>query len=316
MAMHVDEVRIDDAVVLRLIGEQFPEWRREPVRRVASSGTVNAIYRIGDGLAARFPLRADDLTDIVGERAREVAAMRELAECSPVPTPVPVALGSPGHGYPLPWSVQTWLAGEVATPDGLAGSQRFARDLAELLIALRAADTRGRGFPGAGRGGRLLDSDDWMEVCFRESEGLLPVDRLRALWSGFRSLPQATTVVMSHRDLIPANVLVAGERLAGVLDGGDFAPADPALDLVAAWHMLDGDARGIFRSVLGCDDAEWLRGAGWAFQQAMGLPWYYRESNPEMSGLGLSTLARILDDHDVADGLRRLASTERGLRTG
>ncbi|MFF1633266.1 aminoglycoside phosphotransferase family protein [Leifsonia sp. NPDC058248] len=300
MAMHVDELHLEDALVQRLIVEQFPEWRHEPIRRVVSNGTVNAIYRIGSDLTARFPLRDVDPADVAAELAREAEAMRELGACCPFPTPVHVATGAPGHGYPLPWSVQTWLDGDVATPDGLAGSKRFARDLASLLKAFRVADTRGRGFPGAGRGGRLQDSDEWMEVCFRESEGLLPVDRLRALWSGFRSLPPAADLVMSHRDLIPANVLVDRERLVGVLDGGDFAPADPALDLVVAWHMLDGDARATFRSELGCDDVEWRRGAAWAFQQAMGLPWYYRESNPGMSALGRGTLARILSDPVVA----------------
>ncbi len=33
----------------------------------------------------------------------------------------------------------------------------------------------------------------------------------------------ADEVVMSHRDLIPANVLADGEQLVGILDGGDFA---------------------------------------------------------------------------------------------
>lgn len=35
------------------------------------------------------------------------------------------------------------------------------------------------------------------------------------------------------------------------------------------------------------------------FQQAMGLVWYYRESNPEMSALGRSTLGRILSDPEI-----------------
>jgi aminoglycoside phosphotransferase (APT) family kinase protein len=84
-----------------------------------------------------------------------------------------------------------------------------------------------------------------------------------------------------------------------VLDAGRFGPADPALDLVAAWHLLDRARRGIVRQVLGSHDVEWRRGAAWAFEQAMGLVWYYAESNPGMSALGRSTLARLLDDPDL-----------------
>ena len=107
-------------------------------------------------------------------------------------------------------------------------------------------------------------------------------------------LPRTGADVMSHRDLIPANLLARGGRLAGVLDSGGFGPADPSLDLVAAWHLLDDRPRTALRSELECDDLEWSRGAAWALQQAMGLVWYYRESNPAMSELGASTLRRIM----------------------
>jgi aminoglycoside phosphotransferase (APT) family kinase protein len=296
MAMHEDEVHIDERLACQLIVDQFPEWSRENVRRIVTDGTVSAIFRIGDNLAARFPLRSADPTNVGTELVREAAAMQELAAYSPVPTPMPVAVGQPGNGYPLPWSVQTWLPGSVATPNGLARSGSFAHDLAELIYSLRAADTKGRHFTGSGRGGNLMDSDDWMEDCFRESSGLLPVDRLRGLWMEFRSLPTTGSEVMTHGDLIPGNLLVENGRLVGVLDGGSFSPADPSLDLVAAWHLLDGERRALLRRELDCDDLAWWRGAAWAFEQAMGLVWYYRESNPGMSLLGRTTLARILND--------------------
>jgi aminoglycoside phosphotransferase (APT) family kinase protein len=103
---------------------------------------------------------------------------------------------------------------------------------------------------------------------------------------------------MSHRDLIPANLLVRDGRLAGVLDAGRFGPADPALDLVAAWHLFDRERRDHLRNALGAGEVEWKRGAAWAFQQAMGLVWYYAESRPGMSALGRNTLDRLLDDPD------------------
>lgn len=294
MSVHADEMPIDEDTARLLIAEQFPQWRDESVRAVDADGTVNAIFRVGEGLAARFPRSLADAEDLQEMLEHEAAAMRELAEHSPVATPAPVAIGAPGAGYPMPWSVQTWLPGHIATPDAVAHSTAFARDLAGLLRALRAADTRGRSFAGRGRGGDLQDSDEWMEVCLRESEGLLPVGELRRLWSGFRMLPPAGPDVMTHGDLTPPNLLLHGERLVGLLDGGGFAPADPALDLVSAWHLLEADARAVLRQELNVDDIEWQRGAAWAFQQSMGLVWYYRETLPAMSALGRSTLGRLL----------------------
>ena len=63
--------------------------------------------------------------------------------------------------------------------------------------------------------------------------------------------------------------------------------------------MLDREAREAVRSGLGSGDVEWKRGAAWAFQQAIGLVWYYRHSNPGMSALGRSTLRRILEDPGI-----------------
>jgi aminoglycoside phosphotransferase (APT) family kinase protein len=82
----------------------------------------------------------------------------------------------------------------------------------------------------------------------------------------------------------------------GVIDAGSFGPADPALDLVAAWHLLDRERRDIVRRHLGSDEVEWKLGTAWAFQQAMGLVWYYQRTNPGMSALGRNTLSRLVED--------------------
>jgi aminoglycoside phosphotransferase (APT) family kinase protein len=191
----------------------------------------------------------------------------------------------------MPWSVQTWLPGAVATPDGQ--SEASAHDLAEFIEGVRAIDTRGRTFTGDNRGGHLPDHDAWMETCLERSEGLLDVPPLRRLWAALRELPREDGDLMTHGDLIPGNVLVNGGRLAGVIDVGGLGPADPALDLVAAWHLLEPGPREAFRADLRCGDLEWARGAAWAFEQAMGLVWYYAETNPAMSQTGRRTLERL-----------------------
>ena len=116
------------------------------------------------------------------------------------------------------------------------------------------------------------------------------------MWADMRALPSGAADAMCHGDLTPPNVLVADGRLAGVLDGGGFGPADPSLDLVAVWHLLDDVRREAVRRALQCDELEWRRGRAWAFQQAMGLVWYYAESNPVMSRWGRRTLDRLVSD--------------------
>ncbi|WP_182903136.1 aminoglycoside phosphotransferase family protein [Microbispora sp. H10830] len=294
--MHADQLTVSQETVRALVDEQFPQWRSLPVTGVAAHGTVNAIFRVGDHFTARFPLQPGPVDATRRWLESEAEAARELAGSTRFPTPEPVALGEPGAGYPLPWSVQTWLPGAVATDEDPGESVAFAHDLADLINDLRAVGTRGRTFSGKGRGGDLRSHDAWMETCFERSEGLLDVPRLRRMWATFRSLPREAADVMTHGDLIPGNVLVSAGRLAGILDGGGFGPADPALDLVSAWHLLEAGPRQVLRLDLGCDDLEWERGKAWAFAQAMGAVWYYLETNPAMSRMGRRTIERILAD--------------------
>jgi aminoglycoside phosphotransferase (APT) family kinase protein len=182
----------------------------------------------------------------------------------------------------------------VATEQDPGESTTFASDLAEFISGVRTIDTHGRTFTGRGRGGDLQTHDDWIRTCLERSRGLLDVAVLQRMWESLRELPRgASPDVMTHGDLLPGNLLVSGSHLAGVLDVGGLAPADPALDLVCAWHRLEAGPRRVLRVRLGCGDLEWERGRAWPFQQAMCLVWYYVDSNPVMSQIGRRTLARL-----------------------
>ena len=294
--MHANQLTVAVETVRKLVDEQFPEWRALPIRAVASQGTVNALFRIGDKFLARFPLEAGDVGPAWRRLQSEAQAARELLGRTRFATPEPVALGEPGAGYPLPWSVQTWLPGTVATDQDPGESAAFAHDLAEFIHGVRAIGTRGREFSGRGRGGDLRSHDAWIQTCFGRSEQLLDVPQLRRTWAIMRVLPRSARDVMTHGDLIPGNVLVSDGLLAGVIDVGGMGPADPALDLVGAWHLLEAGPRQVLRDDLKCEDLEWERGKAWAFEQSMGAAWYYVESNPAMSLMGQRTLQRIMAD--------------------
>lgn len=298
--MHPDQIDVTAAVARALVARQFPRWHRLPVTAVASSGTVNALFRIGDGLVARFPLQPAAEPD--GGRARlqvEAAAARELFGRTRFATPQPVAIGGPGAGYPQAWSVQTWVPGTSVTDAAsvaTAGSLGLAHDLAEFVAGVRSIDVGGRTFGGVGRGGDLRTHGRWVQLCFDRSADLVDVPRLRAVWAELRDLPaDPGGDAMSHTDLIPPNMLVSDRgRLTGVIDVGGLGPADPALDLVAAWHLFDPLPRSAFRADLGAGELSWRRGMAWALVQAVGLVWYYVRSNPTMSEIGRRTLSRIL----------------------
>jgi hypothetical protein len=53
--MYPGQLAVSPETVRELVDAQFPQWRGLAVKPVDSQGTVNAIFRIGDHLAARLP---------------------------------------------------------------------------------------------------------------------------------------------------------------------------------------------------------------------------------------------------------------------
>ena len=134
-----------------------------------AQGTVNALFRLGERAVARFPLQPGDVSEVRSWLRREAEAARQLVGRSRFLTPRPIAIGDPGLGYPLPWSVQTWLPGTVASPDHPADSVAFAHDLAAFITDVRAIDTGGRTFSGTGTVGAA--------TCPTTTHGWQPVFR-------------------------------------------------------------------------------------------------------------------------------------------
>ncbi|WP_404389297.1 aminoglycoside phosphotransferase family protein [Humibacillus xanthopallidus] len=293
--MHDNQLEVTAATVSRLVRDQFPEWAGLPVSEVPSHGTVNAIFRVGADLVARLPLQDGEVEAQRGELLREMQAAHTLLSTSPVTTPEPVALGEPGAGYPLPWSVYRWVPGSIAQGTSAADTSRFAEQLAAFVLAIRSLPTGGRTFHGTRRGGRLTQHDESVATGLRRSEGLIDTVALADLWDRLRRTPRSDPDTWTHGDLMPGNLLVVGRDLSGVIDVGQLAVADPALDLQPAWNLFTPGPRATYRQALACDDDEWDRGRGWALAQAIGCLWYYRETNPVMSRTAHRTLQALLE---------------------
>ncbi|HEV7758521.1 MAG TPA: hypothetical protein VGO78_06015, partial [Acidimicrobiales bacterium] len=62
-----DEIDSDADLVGRLLAAQQPQWAGLPVERIASTGADKALYRLGDDLVVRLPLRPSSVRNLVRE---------------------------------------------------------------------------------------------------------------------------------------------------------------------------------------------------------------------------------------------------------
>ncbi|MCZ0971577.1 aminoglycoside phosphotransferase family protein [Streptomyces albulus] len=293
--MHPDMHPVEDDLVRRLIAGQFPQWAGLAVERLPSGGTVNAMYRLGDDMVVRLPLVKGGADDV----SRECTWLPRLAPRLPTPVPEVLGVGRAAEGYPWPWSVYRWLAGEHPEAGALSAPALLAEDLAAFVAAMRSVTLPGA--PQAHRGGPIALLDEETRSAIEALRGVpqegVDCDAATAMWEDALRAPDWDgPPVWLHADLMPGNVLVDGGRLTSVIDFGCLGVGDPACDLFPAWNLLPAGAREVFRAALGVDDATWIRGRGRALSQALiALP-YYRRTNPAMAHNARYVIRTVLDE--------------------
>lgn len=291
--MHVDQVNVDEHVVRALLRDQFPHWADLPLKPVSSYGTEHSIFRIGHGLAGRFPL----LPDAGSATAVEARWLPGLAPLLPCRVPVVVAHGRPALSYPFTWTISEWLDGEdgsTATYDEM----RLARDLADFLTALERADATGApsALPGQ-RGAPLAGVDAPVRRAIEQLGDRIDAAAVTRSWEQSLDADEwRRPGVWTHGDPLPGNLIFQDGRLTAVIDFGGLKAGDPACDLQPAWNTFSGASRRLFREAMGVDDATWLRGRGWTvYQTVTGLA-YYWDTNPRMIRQVSHALDQVLAD--------------------
>jgi aminoglycoside phosphotransferase (APT) family kinase protein len=290
MKMHDGEAEIDVTLVRRLVAAQFPRLAGLQVREVASTGTVNAIYRLGDQLCARLPR----LPRYVASLEREWRWLPVLAPGLTLRVPEPVALGQPMAGYPFTWVIYRWIAGHLYADQLINDERQAARDLARFVAEVRqtalSADA-----PGGGRR-PLAQLDAGTRTSIAAADAVDGAAALAAWESALQSPAWDGQPVWIHADLLRPNLLVAGGRLRAVIDFGSAGVGDPATDLIPAWAVFGPAGRAAFRDALGVDDGTWRRARGIALHQAAALIPYYSVSNPAFAALGRRTVEQVIAD--------------------
>jgi aminoglycoside phosphotransferase (APT) family kinase protein len=250
MRMHADQVDSDADLVRRLLAGQFSQWADLPIQRIATSGTDNAIYRLGAELVVRLPL----IHWAVGQVEKEHTWLPQLTPLLPLALPRPLAMGEPAEGYPWHWSVYEWIDGEDAHPDRIVDPCGVAADLAEFITALHAVELPGA--PRSQRGVQLETKDDEIRGAIDAVRNEFDARTMTAIWDDAIAAPAwPGPPVLVHGDVKDANLLLRDGKLHAVIDFSCFGFGDPANDLDVAWDLFSGESRRVFRDTLGLDDA-------------------------------------------------------------
>jgi aminoglycoside phosphotransferase (APT) family kinase protein len=290
MKLHEGEVDIDVDLVRRLVATQFPAFAGLPLTEVQSTGTVNAIYRLGDRHCVRLPRLAKWTPAL----EREQSWLPRLHPLLSLRVPEPIATGSPAGGYPFEWAIYSWIEGDPYRDELIDDERRAARDLAQFIVELRGIDTLGA--PPAGRR-PLRELDATTRAAITSSRDEIDADPLLAAWeSALESPAFEGPPAWIHTDLLRPNILVAAGSIRAVLDFGSAGIGDPAADLIAAWSVFGAAGRAAFRLALGGDDGTWNRARGYALHQAALIVPYYAETNPDFVALARRTITEVLAD--------------------
>lgn len=285
-------IEISTELAERLIKEQFPDWSNFPVYPVAKSGHDNRTFHLGSEMSIRLPSGADYAPQI----EKELFWLPKLKPHLSLPIACPLAKGEPASYYPFSWSINQWLAGDMANHHNVINHAQFAADLAAFLKQLQAIEASNGSAAGRHnfyRGGALSIYHEETQMALAALKGKLRTEKLNTIWSLALESEWDKENVWVHGDVAPGNLLVRDGKLSAVIDFGMLGVGDPACDYTMAWTFFNKQSREIFFRMLGCDEDTQNRARGWALWKALIT---YHEKDLAIAANAKYTIDAILEE--------------------
>ena len=287
--MHQNELDITENLVRELINQQCRQYSQLPLKRIPSSGTVHALYRLGAKLVVRLP-RIEATNGI----EKEWAWLKHLAPYLNIPISEPIFHGSPTDIYPWPWLISYYHFGS---------NPKFEKENEYNWLAIALADFLNEfhiiplieDAPQSRRGVSLKNMDQQTRKEIVKLGDEFDTVKLTRLWQSLCDLPEwQHTPVWVHGDVLPGNILIEHKKLSAVIDFSDVGIGDPACDTIIAWALFNKKSRIVFKEQLeNIDENTWLRGKGWALSLAAIMLPYYKNTNPDFAALARRMLSQI-----------------------
>jgi len=296
--MHENELEIDEHLVRHLLKNQCPQWSNLLLSPLKSTGTDNALFRLGSKYVVRLP-RVEWSPGLNKKNIdKEYEWLPKIAQQLRIPISLPIFKGSPDKEYPYPWLISLWAEGVNINFESNDEYKELAIELAGFLnqmhkIALNGGPTSRRGIR---LNNKILNTETRNAIIQLSNE--LDTQQISNLWDELSNIPYwDKDLVWVHGDFLPGNILVENGHLSAVLDFTDVGMGDPACDLVIAWALFNPVSRQVFRENLeNIDNNTWERGRGWALSIALIMLPYYKHSNLVLATLARRMLANVLGD--------------------
>lgn len=124
-------------LVTRLLSAQAPHLAAQTVVLSANSGSSNWVFRLGAEYAVRLP-RSESYVD---DLRKEATWLPRLGPELPIPVPQIVVEGEPTALFERPWTVVTWVPGELPGDQDGPEQARLASTLGRFVQRLHGLDT-------------------------------------------------------------------------------------------------------------------------------------------------------------------------------
>jgi aminoglycoside 2''-phosphotransferase len=252
---HVEGTRVDvDLDVeqyIRIVHDCFPQVAihgAEPITQGWDSFVLDVETPDGE-LIFRFPLRPD----VERMLAKEVRLLPELAQALPTPIPQFAYVWSGEARVARPFVGYRKLSGvslDASQPQSDA-RDRLERDLALFLTALHRFPTARAAALGVSGGSADRWREEYRTLHTQIRDQAFPLlsasarARATTLWESYLEDDANLdfTPALIHRDLGAEHILWEREtgQLSGVIDWGDAAVGDPALDFVGLFRCCGRD---------------------------------------------------------------------------